>query len=36
MERNNICGDSEKEEEAGTVKHSVWRGTFIGQGVGTH
>lgn len=36
MERNNICGDSEEEEEAGTVKHSVWRGTFIGQGVGTH
>lgn len=34
--RNNICGDSEEEEEAGTVKHSVWRGTFIGQGVGSH
>lgn len=31
-----ICGGREEEEEAGTVKHSVWRGTFIGQGVGTH
>lgn len=29
-----ICGGGE-EEEAETVKQSVWRGTFLGQGVGT-
>lgn len=28
MERNNICGDSEEEEEAGTVKHCVERDIY--------